>query len=548
MKQETINCLIYSRVSTDQQSNESQIQDLKEYAKYMKYNILGVFQEKISGTTKANERTEFKAMLYFIESNNVDSILVWELSRLGRNLKDILETIDFFTERKINIYSKKENQNTLNEDKSINHIVAMTMGIMGSVAQYERTNIIERSKRGLHYHLKSGGNFSLSPYGYTSLNKKIVIDANEAEIVKRIYSMFVDENINSTAIARQLNIENIKTKKNGYKWSDVQVRDILHNTLYFGERKYSFGLVSVPAIIDKAIYLKAQEIFKTNANLNQDKAIFSNYLKSKITCGCCGLSYYQHARQTKKDFAYRCMSKRSRLLGKTDISCNNHSIGINILNSIVYMAIINELLKYSTENRLSGIIKNHNQEITEKKKAIKKNIKIYNNDLEKANKKLARLTQFLINETLSESEYLIQKELIKTEIDKLTSTINTLLIDENQLMETEKNNYYSKLAERLKEKDNIEASDDFLLLDVNTYRYYVKNIIKSVIIKKSSFNECELLTHKIKPIHSQKLVKITVNTLLDSYTYYTVSGFNQYTFELFEKRLNEIEIIKEVCQ
>ena len=56
-----MNCVIYSRVSTEEQDNERAINELKEYAAYKKYDIIGIFEEKITGTTKALDRIEFRA-------------------------------------------------------------------------------------------------------------------------------------------------------------------------------------------------------------------------------------------------------------------------------------------------------------------------------------------------------------------------------------------------------------------------------------------------------------------------------------------------------
>src|SRR5690554_7042938 len=128
--------LIYSRVSTEKQNNKSQIQDLKDYSTYKKYEIVGVYEDIVSGKSKANERTGFNNLLLYIEQNKVEHILIWELSRLGRNLYDVLTNINDLTAKKINVYSKKENLNTLNPDKTPNPNSTLILNLMGSVAEY----------------------------------------------------------------------------------------------------------------------------------------------------------------------------------------------------------------------------------------------------------------------------------------------------------------------------------------------------------------------------------------------------------------------------
>jgi len=201
----------------------------------------------------------------------------------------------------------------------------------------------------------------------------IVIDEKESKTVKRIYQLFIDGK-SSPAIAKILNSDNILTKK-GVKWSDVQIRDILHNPMYHGKRQYNFGVVDVPAIVKEYEYLKVQELFRTNSNLNKDKAIFTNNLSGLIKCGKCGLPYFQHARKSKRDFAYKCLSNRKVITGQLTESCGNKGININILNSMAYMSIINDLLQYNGTNQLDGIIKDFKIEKNKKKRKLNKKLK-----------------------------------------------------------------------------------------------------------------------------------------------------------------------------
>lgn len=554
MKPFISNCVIYSRVSLDRQQNESAIDSLQEYAKYMKFEILSVFQEKISGTSKTVDRIAFSELAEFVEKNNVQNILLWEISRFSRlGLRATFEIIEYFTEKKVNIYAKKENVNTLNPDKTINHTSSMILGVMSSLAQYERTSILERTKRGLHYHLKNVGAFGLSPYGYDNENKKIVVHPIESLIVKRIYSMFLS-GIASPSIAKQLNLDNITTKK-GCKWSDVQIREILHNPMHYGERIYSFAMVEVPAIVSKAEYLKAQQIFESHQNLNKDKAIFINYLNGKIKCGCCGLSYFQHARQNKQDFAYKCLSTRLVITGQLTESCGNYGVGINVVNSMVYMALMQDMV--SNKSDLKGFKDKFFESINHSQKNIKNEIKIVKADIDKAEKKLNRITQLVINDTLSESEYIKQKEVITTTLDNLTTKYNQLLISESNYTELKKTKSFEMKF----------ANTTLMTMDVELYKYFIGTILNSVIVSKVNSNEFDDVDYSIwfedvMEKHADRLTKIEVNTLFKTYTFYTVRGFNQYTYEKqiewdnedipinmrSKYILNDSPLVDEICQ
>ncbi len=547
MKLKKQNCIIYSRVSTEKQSNESAIADLKRYAKYANYKVLKIFKEKISGTTKTADRNAFQELVNFCELNQVDNILVWEISRLSRRgLLDTLEIIKYFTDKKINIFAKKENINTLNEDKTINETSKLTLGILGSIADFGRSTIIETSKRGLHYHLKNGGAFSLSPYGYDNKDKKIVIAPDEASIVKKIYELYL-EGKSSPTISKILNSENIPTKK-GVQWSDVQIRDILHNPMYYGKRKYNFGFVDVPSIISEAQFIQVQERFKNNSNLNNDKAIYSNYLSGLVHCGKCGLPYYQHARTNKRDFAYKCLSCRKVTNGQLKSNCGNKGININILNSMAYHTIINDLLVYYGSNKLDEIIHKSSNEKKTAKAQIKEEITILKSEIEKLKKKLYNLNTRAIEYNIPIAEYEERRFAIEKEIEKNQEKLNDLLLKQSEINDDSKDvKLYKTLKNNLKSK-NIEASANHLLVDLDLYKYYCKTLLKSITINSIDVNDNQNLFTTIPSAHHQRLIKVTISTMFNKYFYYTVSGFPMYAYEVTDNYLTKIDKVEVVLQ
>lgn len=92
--------VIYARVSstTDRQNTERQIADLTKYAEYKGMEISKVFEEKISGAKKNSERPVFVEAISFCKTNKIDILLVSELSRLGRNAFEVLETVKQFVD------------------------------------------------------------------------------------------------------------------------------------------------------------------------------------------------------------------------------------------------------------------------------------------------------------------------------------------------------------------------------------------------------------------------------------------------------------------
>jgi DNA invertase Pin-like site-specific DNA recombinase len=165
--------VIQSRVSTNIQDNKRQIDELKEYSKRNGYKVLSVFEEKISGAKKNDERPELLELIDFVKKNNVDKVLCWELSRLGRNTIEVLKTIQLFNENKISLFIKNYNIETLTDDKEVNPLSQFMVQILSSVSQMERTQIRQRVKSGYDNYRVNGGKVGRKS-GYRKSNDTIL--------------------------------------------------------------------------------------------------------------------------------------------------------------------------------------------------------------------------------------------------------------------------------------------------------------------------------------------------------------------------------------
>ena len=104
-----VNCVIFCRVSTLIQDTERQTAELNDYANKMGYNLVAVFEEQISGAKKNKDRPELMKLIALIDEGKVNKVLVWELSRLGRNVVEILQVIELFKEKKVSLFIKNLN-------------------------------------------------------------------------------------------------------------------------------------------------------------------------------------------------------------------------------------------------------------------------------------------------------------------------------------------------------------------------------------------------------------------------------------------------------
>jgi DNA invertase Pin-like site-specific DNA recombinase len=151
--------VIYSRVSSEgnRQDPERQTNELKEYANKMGYELIGVYEEKVSGFKKNEDRPIFSKMLEEIEKGIIDKILVWELSRIGRSVIQSLQNIQLLTDKKVSIYIKNFNLETLNDDKTPNSLSMFMVQILFSVANMEAQLTKSRMASGYRNHIKNGG-------------------------------------------------------------------------------------------------------------------------------------------------------------------------------------------------------------------------------------------------------------------------------------------------------------------------------------------------------------------------------------------------------
>jgi DNA invertase Pin-like site-specific DNA recombinase len=149
--------VIFSRVSTSGQDFQRQTTELSEYALKMGYSVLGVFEEKISGGKKNEDRPKLVEMIDYVKSNQVDKVLVWELSRLGRNTIQVLQTIELFNSHCISLFIKNFNIETLDQNCKPNLMSNFMIQILTSVSEMERSTIRQRMKSGYDNFRNNGG-------------------------------------------------------------------------------------------------------------------------------------------------------------------------------------------------------------------------------------------------------------------------------------------------------------------------------------------------------------------------------------------------------
>ena len=166
--------VIYSRVSStgDRQDTSRQIRDLEILANQRNLKIEKTYEEHISGAKKTQDRPVLKECLDYCFTNNIDILLISELSRLGRNVDDVLANVRLCKEKHLNVYFQKEQLSIFNSDGKEHPFLTIFIAVLGTCAEMERENIKFRLNSGKAQYLARGGKVGRKQ-GYKKPDEKL---------------------------------------------------------------------------------------------------------------------------------------------------------------------------------------------------------------------------------------------------------------------------------------------------------------------------------------------------------------------------------------
>lgn len=242
MNREGRKCVIYPRVSTEMQvegfSLDGQKRSLMRFADREGMEVIGVYEEAGKSGKTIEGRPEFKRMLHDIKNGlDIEYVLVYKLSRFGRNAADILNSLEYIQSYGINLICIEEGIDSAQTSGKL------LISVLSAVSEIERENIIEQTMNGRREKARQGKwNGGFAPYGYALKDNKLVIVEQEAEVIRIIYEKFASSDIGYGKVARYLNLQGIKKiqRKNGTlsTWSGHFVRMVLDNPVYCGKIAY----------------------------------------------------------------------------------------------------------------------------------------------------------------------------------------------------------------------------------------------------------------------------------------------------------------------
>ena len=201
--------VIYARVSStgERQSTSRQVADLTNYASLNGIEVVEVYEEHISGAKRNEERAVLTECIDYAIANSVDVVLFSELSRCGRAVWEVLDTIRTLKDNGINAYFQKEGLSLFSADGKENPYLAVMVSVLGVCAQMERENITYRLNSGRAKYIADGGKLGRRVGSVKSKERK------QEEYGKVIRSLKQGKSIRDTAAICSVSISTVQRVK-----------------------------------------------------------------------------------------------------------------------------------------------------------------------------------------------------------------------------------------------------------------------------------------------------------------------------------------------
>lgn len=243
MKKEKIRVYTYTRVSTAMQidgySLDAQKTRMKAFADFNDYEIAGEYEDAGKSGKSIEGRLQFNQMMEDIKSgkDGVSFVLVFKLSRFGRNAADVLSTLQVMQDFGVNLICVEDG---IDSSKDAGKLM---ISVLSAVAEIERENIRVQTMEGRIQKAREGRwNGGFAPYGYCLVDGKLEINEAEAEAIRVIFNQYTSTDIGANGVSKYLETHGIRKiqRQNGKNplFDAHLVRKILRNPVYCGKIAY----------------------------------------------------------------------------------------------------------------------------------------------------------------------------------------------------------------------------------------------------------------------------------------------------------------------
>ncbi len=439
----------YIRVSTDKQDLKRQLEQINEYVRNNSYELVRTIEEKKSGAKGVEERKGYNELLS-LSSSDCDIIVMSELSRFSReeDKLTVANNMQSIINRDILVHIINTNK-TYDSNFCKSLIDIITFIIESDAAAKERTRIKERMVSGKKSKALAGAHSKcVSPFGYKSVDKLLVINEEEAEIIREIF----DKYINGWSTVELSNY--LYSQYPQRKWHPTNVLKYLKSELYKGIYTANFSDATISKyyehlrIVSDEVFNAAQsriEEVKKKERGTQRTFNATALLRNLLKCSDCGGVYSVHS---GKAHNYRCYSTISKSTHSNNIKCEHNTyISQSRIESIIWdavsaVALLQEHSKESTSKVNDAQLKIN--ELSTKRD-------VYNSELESTIKARTKYRDMASRYDYSFGDIGVKEKEFKSKIESINNAIAKLdneiknLTDSIKYMSDVNNNLYSEL-------------------------------------------------------------------------------------------------------
>lgn len=477
---------LYPRVSTDDQVREGfsldeQEKEMKKLCMYKNYQIYKVYREE-GVSAKNMNRPKFQEMMRDLKDGKINRIIVYKLDRLTRSIQDLEVICKLIEKYHCSLDSVSEEINT---DTAMGVFFIRMTTILAQL-EIERTS--ERTKFGLKGAAKNGHFCGKAPIGYRKINKELVIDDLESEVVKEIFDDYVN-GLSVCTITKKLNNKNALNRN----WRTTTIDRMLSNYIYCGDYLYGKRAKNMkpihlenicPAIIDKKTFKMVQT--QKERNLKNYTRKHTYVYMQKIVCSKCNKIMGGSSSTSKNkptQIYYKC-------------NCCNTRINEKKIEKPL-MLFLNDMLDYYLliDNNFKSFF---NEDL---------NIEIdkYNKMLDKCNKKLKKIKEAYLDDLIDKDEFITEEKAIKPQINDLELKLNHLNnANNNENNKKDLNLYYNLLQlEKMKYKSYYvrknglwnkltkEQKSKLIMKYIDSIE--IERVKDEIVIKKININKKEIM-------------------------------------------------------
>jgi site-specific DNA recombinase len=372
---------IYARVSSDKQREEntiaSQTAALVAFAREQQFEVPQEWVFEDDGYSGASLiRPGLERVRDLAAEGLIQAVLVYAPDRLSRRYAHQILLIEELARAGAETLFVRAPRGSTPEDE-------LLLQFQGMIAEYERAQILERSRRGKRHRARLGevGVLSGAPFGYRFIRKtehsaaRYEINEEQARIVRHIFALYSAQGLSIGAIARRLNEQSVPTCKQRGRWERSTVWGMLRNPAYEGQACFGKTMlaprqritrpirmrggvatrnsasherpredwitIAVPPIVSKETFAFAQERLQANKAYAPRRTITPSAVQGLVSCSKCGYALYRTSTRStaRKIYYYRCLgSDAYRRLGK--FICDSKPVRQDLLDKVVWTEVV----------------------------------------------------------------------------------------------------------------------------------------------------------------------------------------------------------------